>query len=577
MSGPTEHISQIYIQLTDGDIDADGGYRHLDPVHMGNLLSVEVDDSLYLPDMFAVHIMDPELAALKADIFKPGTKVKISVQLESSNTRTLLMKGEITSIEPDINSTERSTLSVRGYDLSHRLHRVRRTTTYLNMTDSDIAQRLAQGASLRTQITPTSEVYEYLMQANQTDWEFLMERAQRIGYRLFVEGKTLHFEKPPEAPPVTTELKWGLTLQQFRARLSTIDQVSEVVVRGWDPKGKREIVGRATRPSGAMQNRRDQGRTGASLAQSAHSVAGKHIIVDRPVYTQSEAEKVAQSALDRMSSNFIQAEGRAAGNPAIQAATSVDIEGVGQRFSGKYMVTRSLHRYNAKSYSTQFWVSGGNGTMTITDLLSGSHGGGGGGGGTGSAAKSSKPTANGVIVGIVTNNSDPENLGRVKVKFPTLDTESHWCRLASTMAGNLRGIAFFPEVNDEVVVAFQNGDPNYGVVLGAVWNGNDKLPRPLSQLVTGGVTIRRVMKSRLGHEITIDDSPDPTEGILLIDKTTQNHIRIITKENKILIEALQDIEIKSKTGKVSISGLKGVDIDGSPAQVNIKGTRINMN
>ncbi|MEO5952087.1 MAG: contractile injection system protein, VgrG/Pvc8 family [Chloroflexia bacterium] len=395
MSGPTQHVSQIYVQLTDGDIDDDGSYRHLDPVHLGNILSVEVDDSLYLPDMFAVHIMDPNLDALKDDVFKPGRKVKISVQLESSTSRTVLMKGEITSLEPDINSVERSTLCARGYDLSHRLHRVRRTTTYLNMTDGDIVRKLAQGASLKTVISPTSEVHEYLMQANQTDWEFMMDRAQRLGFRLYVEGKTLHFEKPPESPPVETPLSWGLSIQQFKARLTTMDQVSEVEVRGWDPKGKRDIVGRATRPSPSLQNRRDQGKTGASEAMAAHSIQGKHMIVDRPVFSPKEAERLAQSALDRMSSNFIQAEGLAAGNPAIQAATAVNLEGVGTRFSGKYMVTRARHRYTAKAYTTQFWVSGGNGTMTITDLLSGGSSGGVGGG----SAKSSRPTANGVMVG----------------------------------------------------------------------------------------------------------------------------------------------------------------------------------
>jgi uncharacterized protein involved in type VI secretion and phage assembly len=214
--------------------------------------------------------------------------------------------------------------------------------------------------------------------------------------------------------------------------------------------------------------------------------------------------------------------------------------------------------------------------MTITDLLSAGSGGSGSAGGAGGGG-GNKPTSRGVMVGLVTNNADPENLGRVKVKIPALDAESHWCRLASTMTGGRRGIAFLPEVNDEVVVAFQNGDPNHAYVLGAVWNGNDALPKPLGQLVSGGKTIRRVMRSRLGHEIVIDDSPDPTEGIIIIDKTEQNSIRIIAKEDKIIIEAKQDIEIKSKLGKVKISGFGGVDIEGTPGQVDIKGVRINMN
>jgi uncharacterized protein involved in type VI secretion and phage assembly len=241
------------------------------------------------------------------------------------------------------------------------------------------------------------------------------------------------------------------------------------------------------------------------------------------------------------------------------------------------------------------------------------------------------------MVGIVTNNKDEEDRGRVKVKFPALgdNVESYWCRMASTMAGPTRGIAMLPEANDEVVVAFVNGDPNHGVVIGSVWNGSDKLPKPLGQLVTGGATIRRVIKSRKGHEILIDDTEDPG-GFVIVDMTGDNKIVINTKENLIQVMAKKDIEltsaqgdiritaslgkinikaqkaiditsdtdkitagamnnvdIQSRTakvtatgmtgvdvsasaGKVSITGMLGVDVNGT-TQVNIKGLLINLN
>jgi len=84
----------------------------------------------------------------------------------------------------------------------------------------------------------------------------------------------------------------------------------------------------------------------------------------------------------------------------------------------------------------------------------------------------------GVVVGVVTNNKDPENLGRVKVKFPWLQEsdESYWARIATLMAGPDRGTFFLPEVGDHVLVAFEHGDINYPFVLGALWTLKQKPP-----------------------------------------------------------------------------------------------------
>lgn len=137
----------------------------------------------------------------------------------------------------------------------------------------------------------------------------------------------------------------------------------------------------------------------------------------------------------------------------------------------------------------------------------------------------------GVTIGIVTNNKDPDGLGRVKVKFPWLSQteESYWARIVTPMAGNDRGIYFLPEIDDEVLVAFEQGDMNVPYILGALWNGKDKPPVKNDD----GKNNQRVIKSRSGHQIILDDT-EGEEKIIIQDKTGKN--QIVISSDSILIE-----------------------------------------
>ena len=123
----------------------------------------------------------------------------------------------------------------------------------------------------------------------------------------------------------------------------------------------------------------------------------------------------------------------------------------------------------------------------------------------------------GVVVGIVTNINDPDGAGRVKVKFPWLkhDQESRWARVMSFMAGNERGGVFRPEVDDEVLVLFEHGDTRFPYVIGAVWNGKDKIPSERGSDSDNNV---RLIKSRSGHQIILDDTAG-SEKVIVKDKS----------------------------------------------------------
>jgi uncharacterized protein involved in type VI secretion and phage assembly len=109
----------------------------------------------------------------------------------------------------------------------------------------------------------------------------------------------------------------------------------------------------------------------------------------------------------------------------------------------------------------------------------------------------------GVAIAVVTQNRDPDGLGRVKLKFSweSEPRESDWARCAVPMAGKDRGTYFLPEVGDEVLVAFEREDMRFPYVLGALWNGQDAPPDNNSD----GKNDRRVIKSRKGHTLTFDD------------------------------------------------------------------------
>lgn len=175
----------------------------------------------------------------------------------------------------------------------------------------------------------------------------------------------------------------------------------------------------------------------------------------------------------------------------------------------------------------------------------------------------------GVVVGIVTNNKDPDSLGRVKVKIPRIsgEDESNWARVISFMAGKERGAFYLPEVDDEVLMAFEYGDINIPYVIGSLWNGKDKPPITNDD----GKNNFRIIKSRSGHIIRLDDT-DGKEKIEIVDKTEKNMIVIDSKENKISITSEKDIEISAPKGKVTIDAKEIEAKSSSSAKVEASST-----
>ena len=195
----------------------------------------------------------------------------------------------------------------------------------------------------------------------------------------------------------------------------------------------------------------------------------------------------------------------------------------------------------------------------------------------------------GVVVALVTDNQDPQGLGRVQVEFPTLsgDQVPHWARIATLMAGAGRGTFFLPEAGDEVLVAFECGDVTRPYVLGALWNGQDTPPHRIGD---GGNDVR-LIRSRSGHVIRLVDA-DGAEQIEVVDKSGENRVTIDTASGTVTVRAATNVGLEAPEGTIALNakhiritstaGTKveaqgGLTLDGRPGNTAITGAVVDIN
>jgi phage protein D len=227
-----------------------------------------------------------------------------------------------------------------------------KTRSFTNVKDSDIASQLAASAGLKPQVEDSKVTLPYVLQHSQTDLEFLLARARRIHYEVVVEDRSLIYRSREIGKSAELTLRREIELLEFRPRLSTMGQVQEVVVKGWDPKDKKEIVGRSgTGDEGSLM----AGKT--SGAASVNSIFGSSggASVRAPVQSQGDADLMAKQRFVEMALGYIRGDGLCIGDPRMRAGVVVKIEGVGERFSGLYYVTSTEQRFSlAKGYRTRF-------------------------------------------------------------------------------------------------------------------------------------------------------------------------------------------------------------------------------
>jgi phage protein D len=354
--------------------------------------------------------MQPDMATVTIEIEKgrppfPNNGDSLSVNLEGVKASGTLFKGEVVGIEPVWDAQGSQRVVIRAFNKLHRLTRGRKSRTFEKMTDSDIAARIAEENELgfgRDFMAEASQPQDHVFQHNQTDLEFLRVRAARIGYHVWVDDSTLYFQRDGVKESVSLGLgctaKPGVPtvgLRTFHPRLSSAGMVSQVTVRGWDPKKKEEIVGHASRRIIPLSD----------AAARLLSPPGQSLDLGSmfALETEGGAYGAANGALSALTAEDISAEVVTDPSAALRARAlvMVDTSGSMNRFDGKYYVTAARHVYRPGAQS---------GTLSFARLLSAD-----------------------------------------------------------------RGMYVLPELGDEVLVAFEQGDIAHPYVVGSLWNGTDTM------------------------------------------------------------------------------------------------------
>ena len=529
---------------------------------MDDLIQIVVEESLHLPGMFTLVVRNdykPGQAQDKPwqykDLLQIGKPVKIGFTSSTTQAKEFsqeqegeVLEGEITAIEAQFSEAAQAPIIVRGYDVSHRLHRGQFNRSFQNMTDSDIVKKIAKEVRIdigEDTIDSSGAPHDYVFQENQTNMAFLRGRAARIGFELFVQDGKLNFRKP-KADKDTLKLKWLTDIHAFHVRSTSAEQVQEIEVRAWDYSQKRSIVSTAKTEQTITETKSGKGSETSSKF-NGQPAKPKAIVVDHPVFQPKEADVMAQALCNELGGQFVHADAKAEGNPTIRPGRAIELQEMDQ-YNGKYYITETRHSYHERVYMTEFSVRGLRGGDLLSLL----------------APQTQLQPGQTLMVGVVTDNEDPQGWGRVKVKLPTLteDHASNWARVVAIGAGHQRGFDCLPEIDDEVLVAFEHGDIHRPYILGGVWNGKDEPPNSVDRNIDDGKVRLRTFRTRTGHQIQFaeEDKGGSKKGVLIetngghkIQLNDSDKSISISSTGNLKIEAVGDIDI-SATGIITIQG-----------------------
>lgn len=336
----------------------------------GSLLSVEpethvtnvtVEDDTELPSMFAFELVNSEWHTKnlqwideQQELFFIGNAVDI--KLGYGDKLETIISGEITTLEPEFKFNRLPRLIVRGYDRRHRLQRGRNTRTFVQQKDSDIADQIARESGLTPKTEDSQVIHDYILQANQTDWDFLQERARCIQYEVVVKDKTLFFQPVANAESPIFILSLEDDLLEFYPRLSLMSQVSAVTVTSWNSNNQENQKFEWRAKTGDEITKMGGNNSAASLSENAFGTAVE-TISNQPVMTLAEAEQLAKARFNHIALSLITGEGVCRGRTDLRSGKVIEINGVGKQFSGQYYVTATSHRYKSSgNYTTHLSV-----------------------------------------------------------------------------------------------------------------------------------------------------------------------------------------------------------------------------
>lgn len=498
-----------------------------------------------------------EFAISNLAFFEPGKEIEIKLRYEDApNDEATVFKGLIVKHAVESGVQGSSTLTVELKDAAIKLTRPRKSQVYADKTDDNIIAELIQRSGLKKGVIPVTQAkHAEIVQYASTDWDFMLARAEACGLLVLAEDGIISLSTIEISGDAKHSFEFGVGENyDFEIEVDANHQYAAIESIAWDVKNQK-----MTSASKAKTFKLSQGNLNADSIASALGASAQTL--SNPTSADPKALQAwADGSMARSRMSLIRGHFSGPGLGKIKLMDVLSIDGVGERFNGKTVVTGVHHRVDLQGWRTDvaFGLSPERfaAQKDVSDL----------------PAAGLLPVIHGLQIGVVAAfKRDPQNEFRVSITLPGLGEKAApiWARLASPDAGKERGYFFRPEPGDEVIVGFFNDDPSQPVILGEMYGSKNNPPKNMAEL--SEKNINKGIVTKTGTTIGfVDDSKSsvfietPGKNKILLDDAAEA-ITLSDKHGNTIVMNKDGIEIKSaKDFKINASGnveIKGAKVD----------------
>lgn len=527
-------------------------------VHVSKVVNKVSQAKLILEDYDADSAAFPQS---NGDLFVPGNSVEILAG--DPEEQTAVFSGMIIKQALSIRPHAAPQLTVECRHKAVKITVGRKSAVFHDSTDSDAINQILQEAGFTdVDVEDTPLTHNELVQYNCTDWDFMVARAEQNGLLVLTNNESITLRRPDYMGDAALSLLAGATLIDLDVEMDSRLQFSVVKTEAWDAASQAMAAAESTSTEVT-----EQGNLPATDLADVLNLSSLELRHGGGI-KEDELKAWADAQLLKSRGAKIRGRVKFSGVATLNPGDLLKLDGIGERFSGKALVTGVRHDYDrVHGWKTQAQF-GSNPEWFVEEYNVAPPKAGG-----------LLPGAVGLLTGVVTDNEDPEGEMRVRVKIPFINAEDDgvWARMAQVDAGNNRGLFFRPEIGDEVVLGFLYDDPRQPVILGML--NSSALPSPLSPTNENhqkGYTSREGLKLLFddekksitletpgGNKITLSDE---TQGIILED---QHGNKIETGSTAIKITGAVAVEITAATdlkltaANLTLAGNSGLSLSGS--------------
>jgi Rhs element Vgr protein len=515
------------------------------------------------------------------DALLPGKEIEITAGYH--NDRDLIFKGIVVKQSVRVKSNGSTYLVAECKDKAYRMSVIRKDRYFTEVTDSEAIETLIQDYDLEPEVQATDVQHRELVQYRATDWDFLVARAELNGRLVLADSGKLTVAPPEFSGDPVAQLTFGTNILSFDATLDATDQHADLRCAAWDPANQAMVESEAQAPAVEEAGNLASEALSGLVSEDARAYRHTANLLAEELQAWADAQRL-KNVLSK-----VRGVAKCTGLAQVKPGQVIELDGVGDRFSGKVFVSGVRHELSdgAWEMDLQFglWPALFAQENDVSEL----------------PAAALLPAVNGLQIGVVTQlQDDPDGEDRILVRMPAVDPEAEgaWARVASLDAGNNRGAFFRPEIGDEVVLGFLNDDPRSPIVLGMLHSSNKPAP-----VTAADDNHEKGFYTRDGLKLVFDDElksirletpkgnvvqlSEDESGILIED---QNGNKLELSADGMVLESVGELAIKasgdvnleganvnvSANASMKATGSSGAELSSSSVTV-VKGSLVNIN